>query len=462
VSFTPIAELPVDPHVAVVYEHGWQSWSPAGVYRVDGTSPRPRRPAWQALGFRPELPAPDIGFQGEGLLAIQPTPDAPVTVWSAPDPHREVPSIRAELSDGRVVISADGEVDETTHPGGIDAALRAHADGVADRLGVSLRDDLGTGWCSWYGYWQDVTQDDVHAELEVMDTLDLRVDTVQLDDGYQAGLGDWLVRRERDFTAPLSELADRIRATGRSAGIWTAPFLVGAHSALAAAHPDWLVEGAEPGHHWGQHVRVLDVTHPDAAAHLLEVFGTLRAWGFTYHKIDFLFGGAMAGRRHADASPLDAYAEGLRLVREGIGDDAVLLGCGAPLLPSIGKVDAMRVSPDIDPTFTPSDGDLSQPSQRSALLAGRARAWQHGRWWTNDPDCVLVRPEVEHRDRWARYVAASGGLAVSGDPLRSLDPTGLEWTRRLLVDPAAEADPWCPDPQDPDNGHLAGERAPVP
>ena len=202
---------------------------------------------------------------------------------------------------------------------------------------------------------------------------------------------------------------------------------------------------------------MLDVTHPDAAEHLLEVFRTLRSWGFTYHKIDFLFAGAIPGRRHADASALDAYAEGLRLVREGIGDDAVLLGCGAPLLPSIGKVDAMRISPDIDRSWYPPDGDVSQPSQLGALLAGRARAWQHGRWWVNDPDCLMLRPGIERREEWARYLAAHGGLAVSGDPLGQLDDDGLAWTRELLTDPAERAGTWHPDPDDPVRGVLDGE-----
>ena len=54
-----------------MYEHGWQSWSPAGVYAGStACSPRPRKHIWQAMAFRPELPAPDIGFQAEGLLAV--------------------------------------------------------------------------------------------------------------------------------------------------------------------------------------------------------------------------------------------------------------------------------------------------------------------------------------------------------------------------------------------------------
>ena len=38
-GFESIAEVRVDPGSAYVYEEGWQSWSPAGVYRASATSP---------------------------------------------------------------------------------------------------------------------------------------------------------------------------------------------------------------------------------------------------------------------------------------------------------------------------------------------------------------------------------------------------------------------------------------
>ena len=92
----------------------------------------------------------------------------------------------------------------------------------------------------------------------------------------------------------------------------------------------------------------------------------------------------------------------------------------------------MRVSPDIDPSFEPVEGDISQPAMRSALTMGRARAWQHGRFWVNDPDCLIVRPEVARRELWATHIEAYGALAASSDPLEALDERGLELTRRLL------------------------------
>jgi alpha-galactosidase len=68
----------------------------------------------------------------------------------------------------------------------------------------------------------------------------------------------------------------------------------------------------------------------------------------------------------------------------------------------------------------------------------RTQAFQHGCFWVNDPDCLVVRPAVEHRDTLAAHVERFGGLGVSSDRLADLDAWGLETTRRLLAhSPAA-------------------------
>lgn len=203
-----------------------------------------------------------------------------------------------------------------------------------------------------------------------MDTLDLPVDVVQIDDGYQKALGDWLTLSGR-FRSRAG-IADAIRARGRRAGIWTAPFLVDPASDLAAEHPEWLVRDTDggfthAGRNWGHDLRVLDTTHPDAAAYLTGVFRTLRAEGYDYFKVDFLYAGALNGVRHdgddGDAAALTAYRSGIELIREAIGDDAYLLGCGAPLLASIGLFDAMRVSPDTAPHRRPEPTTTANPAR---------------------------------------------------------------------------------------------------
>lgn len=67
------------------------------------------------------------------------------------------------------------------------------------------------------------------------------------------------------------------------------------------------------------------------------------------------------------------------------------------------------------------------------MLSGRGRAFMHGRFWHNDPDCVIVRPEVERREKWARHIERYAGVRVLSDRVNSLDDWGLETARRLLV-----------------------------
>ena len=197
---------------------------------------------------------------------------------------------------------------------------------------------------------------------------------------------------------------------------------------------------------WGQSLRGLDVTNPAAAEHLQASLRALSDLGVDYVKLDFLYTGALPGRRHEDLSPVAAYRRGLALVREALGEDTYLLGCGAPLLPSVGLVDAMRVSADV---LNPEDDEagLARLRGEQAIVA---RAWQHGRFWVNDPDCLVARPGFELRHGWADLIDVFGGLRSASDRIQDLDDWGVRTTRRLL----STAPP--PSPFDP---HVTGADA---
>jgi alpha-galactosidase len=428
-----IDHIGVAAESAAIYEHGWQSWSPSGRYPLRARPPRPGTDNSRVMNWRQDTRPPADAFWGEGLLAVDPGDGSGIVVFSAAPGADPVPSIRADVRTGEVAVSADGPVLRTVDTGAnsVEDALGRWADGYAAAAGVSLRAESPTVWCSWYHYFRDVTEDDIFENLGAMDDLGLSVDVVQIDDGYQSEIGDWLTESGR-FTS-LEAAVARIRAAGRRAGLWLAPFLVSPRSRIYQDHPEWLLGGARAGFNWKAEQAVLDVTHPGAEEYLRTVFCTLRRMGIDYFKLDFLYAGALAGQRADDSvTPLAAYRHGMEMIREAIGPDSYLLGCGAPILPSVGLVDAMRVSPDTAPRYEPDGGDLSMPSQRAAALTGRARAWQHGRFWANDPDCLIVRPEVQRRDAWAVHIDRYGGLRSSSDRLRDLDDWGLSTTRRLL------------------------------
>jgi alpha-galactosidase len=437
VGFVPVTELGYDAST-LVFEHGWQSWSPSGWYRLNAQPPRPTAPNHHVMAYRPGVdqptsraPAGAAQFQGEGLLAVASGNETAVIAATS---IGVVPSIRCEVRDDRLVVSANGDVEVIS---GIYAnpnqALADWADQVSAARGSAERTVrvFGPSWCSWYAYWDKVTERDVMREVRQFDEQDLSVDLVLLDEGYQVQIGDWLTPRD-DFGSTV-RLAANIRSSGRRAGIWVAPFVVGSKSETARLHPEWLVPGITAGTNWGQDQLVLDVTHPGAARHIQDVFTELCRQGYDHFKLDFLYAGAIDGQRHGQLDGIAAYRHGLHLLREVVGPNRILHGCGAPILPSLGLVDCMRISPDTDPLVDPPSGDISQPGQRGARSTSVAREFLHGRWWANDSDCLIVRPDVQARGEWADHIEKAPGLRMSSDPIGELDQWGLDRTRELLT-----------------------------
>jgi alpha-galactosidase len=420
VSDDVVDEVLLDAGTARVYTEGWQSWSPATWHAAGATGPAPAETWEHLMRFRPGTPVSAEGLQGEGLLVVDPGGGAPARCYAGSDPVA-VPTLRARRTGDRLVVTSTGPVDLVEHPDG-ESALAAHGDALAARVPRTLPPP--TVWCSWYRYFEEVTADDVLEAVQALDAHELDVDVVQVDDGWSPGLGEGLRPSER--FGSLARVVDEVRSTGRRAGVWLAPFLVGADTTLARAHPDWLVGPA--GRNWGQQLLGLDLTHPGVQDLLADAVRRVLDLGVDYLKLDFLYAGAVPGRRHEDLDPVAAYRAGLALVREVAGPDVYLVGCGAPILPSVGLVDAMRVSPD---TFHEGGEDGSTGLRGLVPLA--ARAWQQGRLWVNDPDCVVARPSYSQRERWAAAARRFGGLRSFSDRVADLDPWGLETVRDLLA-----------------------------
>jgi alpha-galactosidase len=277
-----VATVPLDPARARVYAEGWQSWSVTGVFSVTDPPPPVTWPDSLAIDCQYRRSAPEGAFQGSGVLAVDPGDGAPVTVFGAPAGRPDgIPVIQAELRDSALVVSSDAPVTERADsgPGGLPGALGRWADGFSAAAGLPRVPVMPSVWCSWYQYFSDVTERDVLANLDAMAALDLRVGIVQIDDGYESCVGDWLTSSGR--FSDLPGLVTRIRAAGRRAGIWIAPWLVGRSSELFTAHPDWVVRDPASGEPvWAGNVcrddcAALDVTHPAAAAYLT---GVRRRW----------------------------------------------------------------------------------------------------------------------------------------------------------------------------------------
>jgi alpha-galactosidase len=75
-----------------------------------------------------------------------------------------------------------------------------------------------------------------------------------------------------------------------------------------------------------------------------------------------------------------AYRLGLGVIREAMGTDAYFLTCGAPILPSLGLCDAMRIGPDVAGEWESyRDAKLlynpATPGTKNAIRTAANRLW---------------------------------------------------------------------------------------
>lgn len=287
-----------------------------------------------------------------------------------------------------------------------------------------------SGWCSWYHYYANVSAADIRENLAVRAERFPALRYVQIDDGYQARMGDWLTPSAK-FEEGVAALAGEIRAAGCEPALWVAPFIAEPGSQVFQDHPDWFVKGEDGLPLPSERVTyggwrctpwyVLDGTHPEVQTHLEQVFRTLRTqWGIHYFKLDANFWGAIHGGRFHDSSAtrVEAYRRGMAAILRGAGEGAFLLGCNAPIWPSLGLVHGMRVSDDVE-----RHGHRYRQIAREAFC----RAWQNDKLWALDPDCVCLRDIPGQHGSRAEYdfhlaaLVASGGMVLAGDRLQDLD-----------------------------------------
>jgi alpha-galactosidase len=457
-----------------IYLNGWQSWAPTGVRKVgDGPFPAPADDEYRLKNLPHSAGTHGSKLRSEWVTVIAATAghkeDSTATPQSKPA-HLLLGFVTGAAQLAEIVLDAGDEFRGLTGT--------CHTDGVALGPGESLRSErlraavgldgwtlletwagrMGklmdarvpertpTGWCTWYYYFGSNTAQDVYANLGAIRRQHLPLSLVMIDDGYQAAIGDWLTFNPERFT-DMAAVAATIHREGRVPGIWTAPFGLAYDSRTWASHPDWVLrdEAGEPVIAWthlGHPIYALDTTHPDAGDWLYSTLRTMRReWGYDAFKLDFLFAAALPGRRHdPQVTRAQALRRGLKLIRDAVGDDAFLLGCGAPLGPAVGLVDGMRIGPDVSTTWEPLlQDDLSAPGTANALRNSMARAYTHRRLWAADADCLLVRPRGDGSQltlyearTLAAIIALTGGIIVDSDRVGNLPPSRLTTLRQTL------------------------------
>jgi hypothetical protein len=371
--------------------------------------------------------------------------------------------VGAQIDYGRL-HSTPGQMEnlETLAIGYFDDArlgLEAWADQIAKAYNIHLPPQPVV-FCTWYSQPYGGSSDQEHlAENAAFAEKNLKpfgFSVVQIDDHWQAGVkGDGPKRNftthdpEGPYSHGMKAAADDVKAKGLVPGLWFLPFAGTVDDPFFAGHDDWFVkheDGKPYTVKWGG--TCLDMTYGPAREHLRDVVSRItHQWGFQYIKIDGLWTGTGTPIEYVNTgykddnigdavfhdpnkSNIQAYRDGLKLVRAAGGKDLFILGCNGPQNMrayggAFGLVDGMRVGPDNKPDW-------------KNLLRGPTFGTRHyflnGRVWYNDPDPLYVRDAVplNHAQLICSWVTISGDLNTSSEWYPGLSPARLDLLKRTM------------------------------
>lgn len=270
---------------------------------------------------------------------------------------------------------------------------------AAMSLPAKKRIDRLTGYTSWYNYFQKIDENIILRDLKGLSRARESVNIFQIDDGYEPFVGDWLDYNGRDFPNGMKTIADAVHREGYLAGIWLAPFNVQrGKSRILKEHPDWLIRNPDGKPQlgcvaWGG-AYTLDIYNSEVREHLKKVFDTvLNDWGYDMVKLDFLYSQCRTPRDNKTRGTI--MCEAMDFLRECVGDK-LILGCGVPLGPAFGVVDACRISCDVDLSYggkfyNSMSINNELPSAQNAINNSMFRRHLNGRAFLNDPDVFFLR-----------------------------------------------------------------------
>ncbi len=268
---------------------------------------------------------------------------------------------------------------------------------AADRARVRT----GIGW--WTG--TDVHGDVGLLALSVDAAADFGLSHVVLgsgapvlDDLVAGGSGASSAYRNASTRAVLDPLAARIRKRGLRPGLRCRPFAIESDTSFM----DHCVEQSPGKARYVSGFPIADLTDESVLDGLTAAFAARRAAGWDVFLLEDVWSGAITGRRlgSAVATRAEALRAALLAIREGAGEDAILIADAVPVGVAAGIVDRVV------------SGELgTSPWVHHSL--GHRRVWSAG---PAAIDLAAVFPE-ERRAVLDMALAGGGAVALTGRPL---------------------------------------------
>ncbi len=408
-----------------------------------------------------------------------------VTGWLTEDRGSGV--LFSDVKDGAVQLKARIDYGHLQILAGTSAKLETLAIGIFDdaRIGeelyaaaikryynITLRPRTAV-YCSWYAEQHGMAGDEKSTvELAKFAAKELKpfgLGVVQIDDEWQDSAkfngprrGFDRVRPDGPYQHGIAAVANEVEKAGLTFGLWWLPFGRNYQDPEYTNRQDWFVKRANGSPYdteWGG--TCLDLTHPEVQTHLAQLAKLYHSWGVRYYKMDGLWTGTASEQIYVNEgfkedhfgnnlpfhnplkSNIEAYRDGLKLLRKNAGEDVFFSGCcisqNMRSMCAIGLVDSMRIGPD-------ANGNLRSASQHGTKLF-----FLNGRVWWNDPDPCVVRSAgsgiggkgvtLDQARLTASWVAIAGQFFLISDWLPALRPDRLNILKRTMLSHNATARP---------------------
>jgi alpha-galactosidase len=320
------------------------------------------------------------------------------------------------------------------------------AEHTALEMGVRTRPGATLAWSSRNAQLGDRGVFALREALSALRDLDAGVELIEIEQGYQSQLGDWLAPSD-GFPEGIAPVCRELARGGFQSGVWIAPFVASLDSELVKKHAGWRLceaDGAPsppfrlPG--LATPCVALDPGNPELRGWLAELTRTLHGAGAQRLRLDWLVTGARSIPRPGGETTVEAYRGALRAMREAAPETPWLVASRAPIGPSIGLIDAMRSGPELDTAWRAQGGWLRRgepaPGAERAVCNALARA-PLGRLWQLDPDCLVLGETDNPLSSDELLTAAAvallcGGLVSFSGTIRDFSAERCDLLRRLL------------------------------
>lgn len=271
-----------------------------------------------------------------------------------------------------------------------------------DPAGYSVWKKPVVGWCSWFAYFNQITEKDIHQTADVLSEKLKKygLNYLQIDDGYQQepiGMPDTWLTPNQKFPSGMGALATYIHDKGLIPAIWTNVSF--ADSAAANQHADLFVKDAKGNPAKGNWIGyVMDGSQQQTLDQLISpVYAGFAKQGWAYFKLDALRHLKYEGyNSYADyfkqrsLNRNQAYRKLVQDVRNQIGKNNFLLACWGIRPELVGLVDGCRIGND-----GYSYAGLAQFNSYNNII------------WRNDPDHIVLSTQEAYRSCVATSLTGS-------------------------------------------------------